>query len=546
MDTLSAYACHAAPELESALEHVTSVNDLIDRWAQSQPDRTAISAASSLADWKRISYRGLQQESLVIAAGLLEVGIVPGDHVGILADGSAYAECLLTYFALLRIGAVMVPVNPRYVDGEIEHALSFSDCIAVVAHLDFAPRLDGLRSRLPKLRQFISMSDADTAGWIKWSELMTSSAPPANGWPQVGASALANVLFTSGTTARPKGVMHTHRTALATGAIFSAALDLRNSDVFHHAIPFFTSSGAQFAIMASIWAGATLIVEPRFDVHTIFDRIQDEGTNVFLGVPSHYLYMLDELARTPKEFPSVRLWDYGGAPMPGKAVRELARLFPTAEQRQNYGMTETGPAGTLLTPDQTLNRIESIGRPMPLCEIKIVNADDEELKRGESGEICVRADSCMTGYYRNDEATAKTLVDGWVHTGDVGWMDDADYVFFSDRAKDIINRGGLKISSMEVEDTLYRHPGVLEAAVIAIPHDKLGEDIVACVVPKPGVVLEIESLKELCKTQLADYKAPRQFFVLDILPRNSMGKVQKAELRANVSLWKERSAAVKT
>lgn len=529
MNNAPAYIHHDMPELEAELARVGSINDLVDGWAQSQPNRVAISAPSTLSTWRRITYSTLRNESLVIAAGLCEAGVRPGDHVGILADGVAYAECLLAYFALMRMGAIMTPISPRYVDDEIEYTLGFSDCAAVIAHTDFTRRIDSLRYRIPYLRSFVSIGAAPT-GWTSWQTLLQATQP-AQGWPRQEHEQLANIIFTSGTTARPKGVMHTHQSALATGAIFAAALGLRNSDVFHHAVPFFTSSGAQFTIMASLWAGSTMLVEPRFNAASVLQRIQEESTNMFLGVPSHYLFLLDELRRVPRALPSVRVWDYGGAPMPTSAVRELARLFPRAEQRQQYGMTETGPSGTLLTPDQTMVRIESVGRPMPLCEVQVVDAAGSRLTRGESGEICLRSAACMTGYYHNAEATETTMVDGWVHTGDIGWMDNDGYLYYSDRAKDIINRGGLKISSMEIEDIIYRHQNVLEAAVIAIPHAKLGEDIMAFIVPKPGTTVELAEIKALCMQHLADYKVPRQMALLDKLPRNSMGKVQKTMLR---------------
>lgn len=530
MENITAYIRKDDPELEAQLARTASVNDLLDRWAASQPGRIAISAPSGLSTWRRISYPVLRSESMSIAAGLYSAGVRPGDHVGILADANAYAECLIAYFALLRIGAVMTPISPRYADDEIAYTVGYSDCSALIAHPDFTNRIDALRGRLPGLKTLVSIG-ASPEGWTGWQALF-EAAPPIQDWPRQDKNHAANIIFTSGTTARPKGVMHTHGSALATGAIFSAALGLRNEDVFHHAVPFFTSSGAQFTLMAALWAGSTMVVEPRFDAAAVLQRIQDEGTNMFLGVPSHYLFLLDELRRLPRALPSVRVWDYGGAPMPTAAVRELARYFPGVEQRQQYGMTETGPSGTILTLDSRLERMESVGRPMPLCEVRVVDPAGNVVAHGENGEICLRSAACMTGYYRNAEATAKTLVDGWVHTGDLGWMDADGYLYYSDRVKDIINRGGLKISSMEIEEILYRHPDVLEAAVIAIPHARLGEDIMAFVVPKPGTTIDIMELKALCVQHLADYKAPRRLVVLDSLPRNTMGKVQKTMLRA--------------
>jgi acyl-CoA synthetase (AMP-forming)/AMP-acid ligase II len=530
MNKPAAYIDHPAPELAAALAGASSVNDLVDHWAAAQPGRLAICASSALAGSRRISYEALRSESLAIAAGLAEAGVAAGDRVGILADSRAYSESLLVYFALLRLGAVMIPVNARQVDNEILYTLSFASCVGLVAQPEFVDRIEALKPSVPKLRCLVSMSSRARAGWIGWDRLL--AANPACEWPRYEHGQPANIIFTSGTTARPKGVMHTHDTALACGAIFSSALSLRNDDVLHHGVPFFTSSGAQLTITAILWVGATMFVEPTFDAAVVLQRMEDEGTTVFLGVPSHYLFMLDELSRTPRKLPTIRVWDYGGSPMPSAAMHELFRLFPRAEHRQQYGMTETGPTGTMLTPDETLRRPDSVGRPMPLCEVKIVDPETgAQLSRGERGEICLRSAGCMIGYMDNPEATAKTLVDGWVRTGDVGWMDDEGFLFYTDRVKDIINRGGLKISSMEIEDALFQHPDVLEAAVVAIPHSRLGEDALAVVVPKPGATLDLAAIKAVCTRRLADYKVPRTFAVLDKLPRNPIGKVLKNELR---------------
>lgn len=529
MDKAAAYIDHPAPQLAAELARASSINDLVDHWAVTQPERLAIRASSALAGSRRISYAALRSESVAIGAALAEAGVAAGDRVGILADSHAYSESLLVYFALLRLGAVMIPVNARQVDDEILYTLSFAGCVGLVAQPEFVDRIEALKPSVPKLRCLVSMSSQARAGWIGWDRML---ANPAREWPRREHGQLANIIFTSGTTARPKGVMHTHDTALACGAIFSSALSLRNGDVFHHGVPFFTSSGAQLTIMATLWVGATMLVEPTFDAAVVLQTMQEEGTTVFLGVPSHYLFMLDELSRTPRKLPTIRVWDYGGSPMPGTAMHELFRLFPQAEHRQQYGMTETGPTGTMLTPDQTLRRPDSVGRPMPLCEVKIVDPETgAQLSHGEPGEICLRSPGCMIGYLDNPEATAKTLVDGWVRTGDVGWMDEEGFLFYTDRVKDIINRGGLKISSMEIEDAIFQHPDVLEAAVVAIPHPRLGEDALAIVVPRPGATLDLAAIKAVCAQRLADYKVPRTFAVLDKLPRNPIGKVLKTELR---------------
>ncbi|MGB3423975.1 MAG: class I adenylate-forming enzyme family protein [Castellaniella sp.] len=517
-----ALARHEAPELAQALARFRSLNALMDHWAAVQPDRIALIGPRGQGVWSRISWSALHRESVELARGLRARGIATGDHVGILADGESYVDCLVGYLALLRAGAVMVPLNPRFVDDELRYAIDFSDCVAMLVQPALRPRARALRPGLPKLRLMLDLGD----------RLADAGAPVAeDDLPALDVGDLANIVFTSGTTARPKAVMHTHGSALATGAIFAAALGLRNDDVFHHAIPFFTSSGTQFAPMPAFWVGATLVLEPRFDAAVMLHRIEDEGSTAVIGVPSHYVFMLDALERAPRALPSMRLWDYGGAAMPAAAVRALAAKYPGVELRKQYGMTETGPSGTLLTPDQALRRIDSAGRPMPLCEVAILD-DEGRMASGQAvGQIAVRSPACMRGYYKNEEASRQVLQDGWVRTGDVGWLDDEGYLYYSDRIKDIVNRGGLKISSVEIEEVLYRHPGVLEAAVVAVPHAKLGEDIQAFIVPKDVARLDLDELRAFCRKHLADYKVPRRIDCLQAFPKNAMGKIQKAVLR---------------
>ena len=525
-----AYANHPAPELESALARFDTINDLIAHWAEVQPEKIAFSGPGDQNGWRRLTWASLREEARGIALGLVGVGVKPGDHIGILADGESYVDCLVAYLSILHAGAVMVPLNPRNADHELKHAIEFSDCAYLVIQPKLLGRARPLLSALPKLRRVLCLSGS-AEGDCPSLQTLRQHAPAGQALPSPKRDDLANIIFTSGTTARPKAVMHTHGTALATGAIFSAALGLRNDDVFHHAIPFFTSSGTQFALMPPIWVGATLMVEPGFDAAIMLDRMEAERSTAMIGVPSHYLFLLDELTKHPRPLPSMRLFDYGGASMPGSAIQELARRYPDMEQRQQYGLTETGPSGTLLTPDQILQRIESAGRPMPLCEIKIVNAEGQMATGQETGEIAVRSPACMSGYYKDPAATAATLVDGWVHTGDIGHLDPEGFLYYSDRKKDIVNRGGLKLSSVEVEEVLYKHPDVLEAAVVAAPHDKLGEDILAFIVLRTGTVEDAESLRAFCRERLADYKSPRQFRFLPEFPKNPMGKIQKNVLR---------------
>jgi acyl-CoA synthetase (AMP-forming)/AMP-acid ligase II len=526
----SAEGCSAEERaLAAAIDATTSIQSLLDRHAQQRPDACAVVCNSAADGWMRASWSRFADDSRRAAAALHALGVGPGDHVALLLDNRSAYECFVATLGLLRRGAALVPLNTRSTAAELAYVLAASDCRWLIAGAEAADRVENARSELPGLKLVIGVGGAP-AGWADWHEVL-ECAPDRAADAAVGPETVWSILFTSGTTARPKGAVHTHRTALATGAVYSGILGLGPGEVLHHAIPFFTSSGAQIGTMTMLWSGCTMIVEPIFDQARMVRRMAEEGTTVGVAVPSQFLFMLDALKAHRADLGCVRLWGYGSAPMPGEVSRALAEICPKSGQRQVYGMTETGAAGTTLAPEFAFAKPGSCGQPMPLCEIMVADEAGRALGPDEIGEICIRSPANMCGYYNNPEATQAALRDGWMHTGDIGRKDADGFLYYLDRLKDVINRGGLKISSMEVEDTLYRHSAVLEAAVVAVPHPQLGEDIRAFVALRPGMRTEAEELRAHCAALLSPHKVPRDIRFIEALPRNSMGKVQKTELR---------------
>ncbi|MEN2976629.1 class I adenylate-forming enzyme family protein (plasmid) [Tistrella bauzanensis] len=486
------------------------------------------------------SFAEMAARSSVLARGLYQAGIRPGEALGVLATNMAITEAHLVQFAAARLGAVLVPLNPRYGDEDLDHALALSDVRMVIAETALMPRLAAARARCG--RGFVCV-DAAAADGLQ-ALLAAGDAVSGQSWAAPTPSDTADLIFTSGTTGRPKAVVHTQGSAVATGAIFGTALTLGPGDIHHHAVPFFTSSGVHFNPLAALWAGATMIVEPAFDADAILNRIAARRSTVLLSVPSGYLYILDALERRGDDAPdlsSIRIWNYGGAAMPQEAVIALAKRFPDVDQRQNYGMTETGPTGTMLQPDEVLSHPGSVGRPMPLCRVRITDEAGRPQPAGRPGEIEIASPANMAGYHGDATATAATLCDGWVRTGDWGMIDDDGHLHHLDRLKDVIVRGGLKIAARRVEEVLHRVPGVFEAAVIALPHPRLGEDVAAVIVrgrthePAPAIDETdqqfIARLTAAARAVLADYETPRRIFITDALPRNPLGKVLKTELR---------------
>ena len=515
--------------LAAAIKATPSIHSLLDKHATQRPDAIAFACASVEGLWVRASWARFAEDTRRIQAGFHDLGIGPGDHVAVLLDNRAAYACFAAYIGLLRRGGVLVPLNTRSTVEELAHALVAADCRWLIAASDLAATVEAARTQAPNLRGVVGVGGVPN-GWADWRHIAGHRAQ-ADAEVTVAPDMVSSILFTSGTTSRPKGVVHTHASAIATGGIFASGLELGLEDVLHHAVPFFTSSGAQFTFMAALWAGCTMVIEPAFDAPRMVQRMVEEGTTVACGVPAHFVFMLETLRARRAELGRVRLWNYGGAPMPTEMVRTLSGTFPWTKQKQNYGMTETGPTGTMLMHEFTHSKAGSVGLPMPLCETVVVDEAGRSVPVGKIGEICIRSPGLMQGYYRNSEATAAALVEGWVRTGDIGRKDADGFLYYLDRLKDVINRGGLKISSMEVEDALFRHAAVLEAAVVAMPHPQLGEDLRAFVALRPGMAASIGDLRRHCAERLAGHKVPRDIRLVPALPRNSMGKVQKTVLR---------------
>ncbi|MCB1757721.1 MAG: AMP-binding protein, partial [Gammaproteobacteria bacterium] len=328
-----------------------------------------------------------------------------------------------------------------------------------------------------------------------------------------------------------KGVMLTHGNAVATGAAIAGGLDLGPQDTYQSPFPLFTSSGFHFNLMSAWWAGATMVVEPEVDLEATLLRMTRERTTVFCAVPAVYIFMLDTFDPASHDLSAMRVFDYGGAPMAREVIRRLAEVFPHVELRQTYGLTEAGPSGTFLPGRDVLRKLGSLGTSMPMCDVRVMRADGSETDPGEMGEIVMRGPAVSQGYYKRPDATAETFRDGWLWTGDLAQRDADGYLFYMDRSKDVIIRGGYNITSMEIENAIFEHPGVKEVAVVSVPHEKLGEDVCAFVVVQAGEPPVQEDLITFVAARLADYKVPRRWVFVPELPRNPTGKVLKNRLR---------------
>lgn len=516
--------------------HHTTVPDWLCQQAQRHRFRLALSAPSHRGHRDRLSYAQLVARMHAMARGLHARGLRQGDRLALLLPNTAAREGVLTALGCWQLGAAVSPLNRRATDDELRHALALLEpALAVVCDADGAQRLAALGMAPEGILRLDGVPDAPTT-WPEPEGAPAGALPPDR---PASPHDLSCLLFTSGTTARAKAVMHTHRTQLHTGLAMGGSLGLTCDDAYQGPWPLHTSSVLNLGCMSAWVHGAGVVLEEdTLDNGGRLRLIASEASTVYHGVPAPLHFMIDEFERGDYDVGCVRRVAYGGAAMPVEIIERYARLWPHADQVQVWGMTETGPAGTALPPWMLPRQAGAIGRPQPGCAIRIL-ADGEgpglrDAPAGAVGEIAFAGPSASPGYFRHPQATAETFVDGWVRTGDLGWMDGEGVLHFVDRKKDIINRGGLKISSAAIEEVLYRCAGIAEAAVIAVPHPKLGEDIAACVVPRPGATLDPEALRAACAQSLADNQVPRHWFVLAALPRNGLGKVLKRELRAQV------------
>jgi len=497
---------------------------------------------ASIFQGRKRSFAQLGDRVSRIGGMLRALGVKPGDRVGMLALNS---DWYLEYYpGVYWAGGVVNPINIRWSAAEI--AYSLNDCQTRVLIVDdhFIDMVDDLRKRSPALHTVIHVGDgAPPAGMLGYEALLAQAEPVEDALRR--GEDLAGVFYTGGTTGAPKGVMLSHRNLFSNAMTVVAEGVIRPGCVGLHAAPMFHLADGCF--MNSMFAsGGTHVMIPRFDPVAVLQSIQDEGvTDVFL-VPTMIQMVVDHPDLGCYRLDSFRNILYGASPMNEGLLDRAMRAWPHVGFNQLYGMTELSPTATVLTPEmhreagRAKGRHRSGGRAAMGCEVRIVDADDNEVPRGTVGEIASRGASVMLGYWNKPEETAAALRNGWMHTGDMGRMDEDGYVYVVDRLKDMIVTGGENVYSVEVENAIATHPAVATCAVIGVPDDHWGELVHAFVVTKPGVQVDAQAIIEHCKERIAGYKCPKQVLFIDAMPLSGAGKILKTQLRAPFWEGKER------
>lgn len=508
--------------------------DLLTIWAQLRPASPALTVNSADGNRRTFSYRELNELISKVATGLILQGIGKGDRVAFMTSNDAGLEGVAAYLGAHRAGAVALPVNGKLTAHEAAPLAAQAQIAALVYEPRFRTQAQAIAAAVNPKPLLFEAGNHPRPGALDFTALTSPGSRPDH-FPALTPDDHADWLFTSGTTGMPRCVMLSHANCMAHAHMFPAAMGMRQDDTVLTTFPFFTSSGVHSSLLTTLGVGAHYVMSATTQADALISEIQETGATIVGAVPSIFAYMSRSTALEGADLSGVRLAFHGGAPVSPHQVRTFRQLFPRAEIINIFGQTESGNPGTYLPGQYAEVKAGSIGRDgMPGVQVRVVDVNTGEVLHGRPGigELCLKSAAVMVGYYNDPEATAATVVDGWLHTGDLVRVDEDGFMFVHDRMKDMVCRGGNNIASLEVENVLSTHPSVAEAAVVPKPHPDLGEDLLAFVVLNPGHDLDVDAIRTHAATLLADYKIPRDIRAIDELPRNPTGKILKRLLRS--------------
>ncbi len=499
----------------------TSLSAQLAHTAERGPDRPAL----TLGD-RTLTYADFDAAVSSLAGGLAEEGLAPGDRVALWMPN--VPEFAITYFAISRAGGIVLPLSTLWGLEELSYILGNAEASAIVAAHLFDDTVRSLPERVPSLRRLIAWGDSKLTDALRLGDLM--SRPPN---PELHRSTSGNepavLIYTSGTTGRPKGATLTHMNLLSNARACEEVIEVGPDDRFLAVLPLFHSFGATVCMILPMILGAHSVLLPRFSPAEVLHALSACRITVFAGVPAMYTVLLGVRDDSACDLSALRICVTGGAPAPSKLITEFQRRFG-AILVEGYGPTEASPVVSV-NPPHGLQKIGSVGPPLPGVEVRVADEAGQMLPAGEVGEVLVRGPNVMLGYWRAPEATTETVVGGWLHTGDMGQVDEDGYLYIVGRKKEMVIVAGMNVYPREVEDVIYQLPAVADCAVVGVPSERRGEDVKAFVVLRPGQCLSEDEIVEHCRGRLAAYKVPRAVDIVPDLPRSATGKVLKSALR---------------
>ena len=494
---------------------MTSLSANLVASKERHPDRIALRC-----DDLQFTYTQFDDAAARVATLLEQAGIEPGDRVGVMLPNTpAFA---IVFYGIMYRGAVAVPMNPLLKSREVSYYLSNSGAKALFATPAFGDEATAGAAEVGAQCWLV-----DDAALMK----LIADLPAQDSPVQRGDDDVAVILHTSGTTGKPKGAMLTHGNLIRNCDVSVRTLaEIGPDDVVMGCLPLFHVFGLTCGLNGTVLAGGMLTLIPRFDPRKALEVIERDAVTVFEGVPTMYSALLSVADEAkPGATSSLRICISGGAAMPVQVLTDFEKAFGCTVL-EGYGLSESSPAAAFNHPRRP-RKVGSIGTPIEGVQMRVVDLDGVEVPQGDVGEIQIRGHNVMKGYWNLPDATKATITeDGWLNTGDVGKVDEDGYFYIVDRTKDMIIRGGYNVYPREIEEVLYEHPDVAEAAVIGIPHDSLGEEVGAAVALKKDAAVTADELRDYVKDRVAAYKYPRRVWLIDELPKGPTGKVQKRDI----------------
>ena len=533
-----------------------TVGQLLDTAARRWPDNDALIVVDQGVRW---NWRELRERARNFAAGLIALGLQPGERVGMLATNRA--EWLVAQFGTACAGLVLVNINPAYRTPELEYALKKVGCRVLVSEASYktsdyiamlnelAPELAASEpghlhsARLPDLRIVIRLGTERSAGMFNFDDIAAKAGPGEfEVLKTIGAEldfdAPINIQFTSGTTGSPKAATLTHHNIVNNASMSASIMKFTERDRLCMPVPMYHCFGMVLGTLLCTSSGAAIVLPAAgFEADACLRAIEAERCTAVHGVPTMFIAMLDEPGFADRDTTSLRTGIMAGAPCPIELMHRVIDEMHLGEITIGYGMTETGPLSTQTLPGDPIElRVGTVGRPLPNTEIKIIDESGRIVPRGEPGELCTRGYNVMRGYWGDPERTARDIDDArWIRTGDVATMDENSYVRIVGRSKDMLIRGGENIYPREIEEFLYTHPKVEQAEVVGVPDPKFGEEVAAWIKLREGQTASEAEMREYCKGRLAHFKIPKYIRFVDEYPMTVTGKVQKYLIRESMA-----------